>query len=227
MKKLAIIPHIVLVLVLPLLLITSNLHWEINASSLYEYGFDKFNISQRTGLDRGELSKAAQGLIQYLNSNQEPIHVEVMRNGQPFDLFNQREKVHLADVKALVQLDYRVQYGLLAYVVAYLIVGWLWVGRRFAKYLARAVLWGSAVTLAVMLLIGVSMLLGFDNFFLAFHLVSFSNQFWILDPSKDYLIMMFPEGFFYLAAILLAVATAVEALLLGGTAWKVSGRYRS
>lgn len=227
MKRLAAIPHIIFVLVLPLLLITSNLRWEINTSSLYEYGFDRYDISQKTGLEKGELSRAARGLIEYLNSNEEPIHVEVRRDGQQFDLFNQREKIHLRDVKELVRLDYRVQGAALAYALAYVIVGFLWQRRRFGKYLSRSVLWGSAVTLAVMLLIGLAVVLGFDNFFLAFHLVSFSNEFWILDPSKDFLIMMFPEGFFYLAAILMAGATVVEALLLGGAAWLVSGRYRS
>ncbi len=227
MRKLAILPQILFALVLPLLLITSNLHWEINAPSLYEYDFDKYNIAQKTGLARSQLSRAAQGLTHYFNSTEEPIQVRVTRDGQEFDLFNQREIVHLQDVKELVRLDYWVQAAALIFVLGYVVVGFAWQRRRFGKYLARAVLWGSGVTLTVMVLMALAILLGFDNFFLSFHLISFSNQFWILDPSKDFLIMMFPEGFFYLAAILLAGATIVEALLLGSAAWLVSGRYRS
>jgi len=50
------------------------------------------------------------------------------------------------------------------------------------------------------------------------YLLSFSNEFWQLDPTRDYLIMLFPGGFWYDATIFCALATAGLAIILGGVA---------
>jgi integral membrane protein (TIGR01906 family) len=55
---------------------------------------------------------------------------------------------------------------------------------------------GSIITAAFTMILIAWAFIDFDGLFLLFHYVSFSNNLWILDPSKDYLIMMFPEGFF-------------------------------
>jgi uncharacterized membrane protein len=44
--------------------------------------------------------------------------------------------------------------------------------------------------------------------------MSFSNDLWLLDPSKDYLIMMFPQGFFFDAAVFIIATIIIEALVL-------------
>jgi len=67
-----------------------------------------------------------------------------------------------------------------------------------------------------MLVLGLSAMLNFDQFFLQFHLLSFSNEFWQLDPGQDYLIMLFPRGFWYDATLICAAATATGAAILGG-----------
>jgi uncharacterized membrane protein len=43
----------------------------------------------------------------------------------------------------------------------------------------------------------------------------------MLDPAKDYLIRLFPEGFFYDAATFGFGAIILEALLLGGIAFVI------
>ena len=77
---------------------------------------------------------------------------------------------------------------------------------------------GGSITLALMLALGLGTLLGFDQLFYQFHLISFTNELWLLDPAKDYLIMLFPGGFWYDAAIFCALATAGLAIILGGVA---------
>ena len=65
-----------------------------------------------------------------------------------------------------------------------------------------------------MLLVGLGTLVGFDRLFLAFHLISFSNDLWQLDPRRDYLIAMFPQGFFLDATLLIALAIIVQSTAL-------------
>ena len=218
MRILGIAAKWLFILYLPVLLLTASLGWAMNSHGLYKYGFEKYNVSQTTGLAQSELEKAATGLISYFNSNEEHITVTVMKEGEPFKLFNEKEVIHLKDVKGLIWLDYWVLLETLIYVLAYAGVSLFWRKRMYWRQLARAVIGGSGITLALMLALGLGMLLNFDQLFWQFHLISFTNELWLLDPAKDYLIMLFPRGFWYDAAILCAMATAAGAVVLGGVA---------
>jgi integral membrane protein (TIGR01906 family) len=206
------------ILCLPLLLLTASLGGAVNSLWLYIYGFQKYHVSQTTGLAEVELEKAARGLISYFNSDEEYVNLSVIKNGQPFELFNQREIVHLRDVKGLIWLDYWVLLGTLVYALGYAGLSLFRRKRRYWRQLAWGTLGGSGITIALMLALGLGALLGFDQLFLQFHLISFSNPFWQFDPSRDYLIMLFPGGFWYEATLFCALATAAGAMILGGVA---------
>ena len=206
------------ILCLPILLLTASIGWGVNSQWLYRYGFEKYNVSQTTGLAEVELEKAATGLISYFNSGETNISLTVIKDGEPFELFNQREVAHLRDVKGLIRLDYWVLLGTLIYTLSYAGVSLFWRRRRYWRRLGWGVVSGSGITLALMLAIGLGILLNFDQLFYQFHLLSFSNEFWQLDPTRDYLIMLFPGGFWYDAAIFCALATAGLAIILGGVA---------
>ncbi len=204
------------ILCLPLLLLSASLGWAVNSHWLYKAGFEKYNISQRTGLARSELDKVATGLISYFNSDGEYISLTVIKDDQPFELFNEKEVIHLKDVKGLIWLDYWVLLVTLIYALTYTVVSLFWRNGKYRRRLAKGVLWGSGITLGLMLALGLGTLLNFKWLFLGFHLISFTNELWLLDPTKDYLIMLFPQGFFYDTAILCAGVTAGLALILGG-----------
>ncbi len=216
LRILGIIAKWLFILCLPFLLLTASLGWAVNSHWLYNYGFEKYNISQTTGLADSELEKAASGLISYFNSDEEYISLTVIKDGQPFELFNQREIIHLKDVKGLIWLDYWVLLGTLVYVLAYAGVCLSWRKRRYWRRLAWGVVGGGGLTLALMLALGLGTLFGFDRLFWQFHTIFFSNDFWLLDPTKDYLIMLFPDGFFYDAALFCALGTGGLAIILGG-----------
>ena len=216
MKGIGIAAKWLFILCLPILLLTVSIGWAANSLWLYKYGFDKYNVSQTTGLADSELEKAATGLISYFNSGEDYISLTVMKDGEPFELFNEKEVIHLRDVKGLIWLDYWVLLGTLIYTLAYAGVSLFW--RKDWRRLARGVVGGGGITLLLMLALGLGTLLGFDQLFWQFHLISFTNELWQLDPTKDYLIMLFPQGFFYDATIFCALITAVGAVVLAGVA---------
>lgn len=216
MRILGIAAKWLFMLCLPILLLSASIAGAANSLWLYEYGFGKYNVSQTTGLADSELEKAATGLISYFNSDEEYISLTVTKDGKPFELFNQREVTHLRDVKGLIWLDYRLLLGTLVYVLAYAGVSLLWRRKRYWRRLAWGIVGGGGITLALMLALGVGTLLNFDQLFLQFHLLSFANELWMLDPTRDYLIMLFPRGFWYDAAIFCVLATAGLAIVLGG-----------
>jgi integral membrane protein (TIGR01906 family) len=199
------------------LLLTSAICWEVNELRLYEYGFGKYEISQATGIDKLELKRVARHLVDYFNLKVNTAQIVVGKRGEEFNLFNERELVHLQDVRSLIQLDYLVQRGALLLLITCALV--LLFGFRVGwRMLVKGLSWGSLITVGLMVVLALWAFFGFEKLFILFHLVSFPNEYWMLDPAKDYLIKLFPEGFFYDAALLGFGAVILEALLLGGIA---------
>jgi integral membrane protein (TIGR01906 family) len=207
------------ILCLPVMLLTAGIAIAVNCSWLYEYGFDKYDVGSTTGLEGDQLKKAADGLIDYFNSDEENISVTVIKNDQPLELFNEREVAHLKDVKDLFQLNYWVLVGTLSYILVYACIYLFYKKREYRPILARAVLYSSALTLIIMLVVGLVALLDFDDLFWQFHIISFDNDLWRLDPATDYLIMLFPQGFWYDATVFCAVGTTGGAIIMGITSW--------
>ena len=88
-------------------------------------------------------------------------------------------------------------------------------GRAFtSEPLCRRILWGAEATVALVAVVGLISLVAFDQLFLLFHQVSFANDFWQLDPRRDFLVMMFPEGFWLDATFFVAYLTIGGAAVL-------------
>jgi len=209
------------ILCLTILLLTASIGWEINSTWLYKYGFEKYNVSQTTGIAEVELEKAATGLISYFNSGEANISLTVMKDGESFEPFTEREIIHLWEVKILFQLVYYLLGGSLAFVIIYSLVMLLWRRDSSWRILAGEVLRGSVLTVGLVGALALGAVVGFDPLFWWFHeivIVFFEGDYWILDPGLHYLIMLFPQGFWYDAAIFCALATVGLAIILGGVA---------
>jgi integral membrane protein (TIGR01906 family) len=208
----------IFIISIPWLVVTAALRVPASVPYMYEYLFNTYDVSITTGLDNAALRATARGLVSYFNSGETYINLVVQKDGQPFTLFNEREIVHLKDVKDLFNLDLYVLLGTLAIAIAYVIWSFFR-GESGRRLLARSSLIGGGITLGLMVLLGVGMLFKFDALLLRFHLLSFSNDFWLLDPSRDYLIMLITGGFMYDASFIVAIAAAVFAVLIGGCGW--------
>lgn len=202
---------------LPLLFTTLSLRWAINEVRLYDYGFAKYRVAASTGLSEAQLTGVARDMISYFNSSGTSLSTIVLLDGRERPLFNGRELTHMADVKDLIQSVYTVQGITLAWVVVYGGLSLLSGGASRRRWF-KDVLWGSGLTLVLLVALGIGSLVFFDWLFLQFHLLSFANDFWMLDPARDYLIRMFPQGFFFDATLLVSGATVLLALGSGGIA---------
>jgi len=203
------IATVLFVVCIPILLVTTWVRFAVNNVGLYEYEFRKYDVTVMTGMDEDELRWTANRLITYFNSDEEYIES---------DLYTERETEHLKDVKGLIQLAYRLEVGSLAYIVLYVAAGFALRRGAFWRDLAKRVVWGGGVTVALLAILGIWAATGFDELFLWFHLASFRNDFWQL-YAGDKLLLLFPEGFFNDAALLVGGAAVLEALVVGGLAW--------
>ncbi len=202
------------IVAIPILLVTSSLRFAINAGGLYEYGFDQYNISLRTGIDRGELSRIGEEIRDYFNDTTELIDIDAVIYGEAQPLFTEREIIHMKDVKGLIHGVYMWQWITLGYLAAVL-AAYIWLRRREAiPGAVRVGFWGGVVTLLIIGALGLGSVVGFEALFLKFHQLSFANDFWKLNPRIHNLVAMFPEPFFRDATLFVALMAIGQALLL-------------
>ena len=210
---------VLFVLAIPLLLIAASVRVVAGEMALYEYQFAKYNTSARTNLPPAELTKTARAFIDYFDSDDEWLAVTVTdRTGRTFALFNERELLHMRDVKGLFRLVWWIMIGSGLWIVAYLTARILRFGPPAVPDLRRLLVWGGVATLALVAFLGGLATLDFETVFLQFHLLSFSNDLWLLDPRRDYLIVLFPGEFFFEATLAIAGLTIAGALALIGLA---------
>ena len=202
-------------LVLPILLVTTNVFLIINSGFLYEYGFNKYNIDKYTGIEMDQLYLAADQIRDYFNNNEEYIVIEIDMYGERIpNLYNNREILHMKDVKGLLNMVKYVQIVSFLILTGYSVVALFIYSDRKVVKLLKDLSSGAIFSLVVIFLIGGLSVFGFDKLFLYFHLISFTNDLWLLDPRYDYLIMMFPQGFFFDSTILIAIFTILECILI-------------
>ena len=198
------------VLAFMVFLVTSNVRLAFNSTGLYEFGFDRHNVDRTTGLTEPQLSDVATEIRDYFNSDEELLDVRVVVNGNARALFNEREIIHMRDVKELLHAVYRVQEGTFLYLFTFSTVGFLILGSEFSERIRRLFFAGTVFIYGTMGVVGLVSLVGFNLLFRWFHEVSFNNDFWILDPSTSFLVRLFPQGFWLESTLLLGMATLAE-----------------
>ncbi len=219
LRPVAIALFIVLV---PVFLITANVRLVINLPALYSYGYDRYEdeITRYMNIEREDYIDGGRQIRDYFNNDADELDVRVVVGGILRSIYSEREVLHMSDVKDLVRGVYRLGELSALYLFAFAVAGmffepWRRSLRRTAWHMAM----GGAVTLGLVVLVGLGALAGFERLFLAFHEVSFSNDLWQLNPRTDYLIAMFPEGFFFDATILIAMLIIVQSTVLVAPRW--------
>jgi integral membrane protein (TIGR01906 family) len=204
----------IFIICIPIFLLSTSLAWGFNSLWLYKYGFEKYNVSQTTGISASNLEKSARGLIDYfkINSKEEYVHISLTQGGRSFDLFTQDEQIHFKDVRQLVWLDYKVWLVSLVIILGYLIFYFIREKSAFWSRLAITLLWGCGLSIALIFILVIGSLLDFDQLFLQFHYLAFTNQYW---SSEGYMLQLFPGGFWYDAALFCFGLMAGLAILTG------------
>lgn len=206
------------ILAVPVLLVLTNVRIATLEPRVYQYSFRQYDVPRAAGIDRAELDRAAEDITLYFHDNREFLDTRVVVNGQEQPLFSPREVLHMRDVKQLFRWTFHIHEAALAYIVVYIGVAVLWSGEQSLRRLARLALTAGSLTAALLTVGALAALVGFDQLFLQFHMLSFANDFWQLDPARDHLIQMFPQGFWFDITLAVGVLSIMEggALALAG-----------
>jgi integral membrane protein (TIGR01906 family) len=204
---------VLFVLALPTALITSNVRFLAGEPRLFDYGFRTYDADETTGIPLPELERAGREIIDYFENDQATLRIIVNTGGEEVALFNSRETEHMEDVKGLMRLVFRLNEISLAYVLTYVTAVFVW-SRAPARSLAKQALAGLGTGLAVVGVVGVFAVVGFEAAWDRFHRIAFRNDLWQLDPDSDRLIQMFPEPFWEDMTYLLGMMTIAEAIVI-------------
>ena len=218
---------IVLALAVPLFVVCASVTWATNDLGLYGRGFDKYHIESTTGIERKDLMDTAAKIRGYFNSRHSNLELRVPIYGQEQSLFSKREIDHMEDVKGLIWGVYSIAGISAMLLLSIPIVALIWKGVNILPQLAKSILWGSGLTISLIIGLGIFVFAAFDQTFLLFHRVSFANEFWQLNPRHHYLVRMFPEGFWFDAALFVgAVSIGFSLVLAIGCASYLITHYR-
>ncbi|MBS6510893.1 MAG: TIGR01906 family membrane protein, partial [Clostridiales bacterium] len=154
--------------------------------SFYRQEYQKLDTAEQIGMSDADLQNATDALLDYLRGKRDDLRVQAVVRGQQREVFNQREILHMADVKTLYLWAMRIGNGLLILAVAFYL--WAWLGKRDIKTILSGYLQGNYMLLGLIAALGIYAALDFNSFWTGFHKIFFTNDLWLLDPRTDILI---------------------------------------
>jgi len=171
--------------------------------------------ADRYGFTREDRLRYAPQAVDYLRGGPD-LEALTFPDGQP--LYNPRELRHMADVKAATDMALALHTALtLGLLAVALLAAWR-PGARIA--LRRGLADGGALTLALIVALLIVVVFGWNLFFESFHRVLFEGDSWQFSTS-DTLIRLFPQQFWFDAALTIGLIAVLGALLalLGARVW--------
>jgi integral membrane protein (TIGR01906 family) len=210
---------------LVILLVTTNVRVAANSLWLYEQLFDRNQVPERTGITISELRNISTTIQEYFATDTEPLVVVATINDTHVNLFGSDEASHMADVKQLFVKTYQVQaLSALALGCAFVISA----GVRKRRALDMLALWlsrGSVIATGAIAIIGIASVVAFQQVFLLFHYIGFPQGNFTFSSQTDYLVRVFPTGFWSDITFVIAMMTIIEAVVLWTAIW-IARRYQ-
>ncbi len=198
-----------------LAILLSNALIIINTDSFYEFEFNKNNTSLKTGINHSDLFIVVDNIQDFFNGkSNEKIHMTTYINGIEKNLFNSKEIRHMIDVKNLILNIKFFNYLLWTTVIVILLIKISLskdkILNTFRVIAKSYFIYSVSILISALILLALS----FRWIFYFFHIISFNNNLWILDPRTDYLIKIFEEVFFMDAAILIGILTLSYSIII-------------
>ena len=192
----------------------------------FEHEYEKYDVlsslPEMTMSKEDGLMAVTDHMMDYLLHGQDPqeLQIEVMMDGEMRGFFSEREIAHMEDVRVLFMAAIRFLGFALILIILFMGSSRLLACENEPKIFRISTgigfVAGGTLVLACFAALGAHIIRHFDQDFITFHHMFFNNDLWILDPSKDMLINIVPEGFFFDTATRIVVYYVVLMLLMIG-----------
>jgi integral membrane protein (TIGR01906 family) len=179
-KRMKIIQYSILI-TLPIIIFLTTFLFIIFDYNWYNQQFIKLGIYQK--FTQQEVKTKIDNLFLYFRGGSK----------LPDDNYTEREKLHLVDLRNILIKIKIINMILIIIFSLQLIATYL---KQGVIKTIKTLFWASLFSLIVYLLFIVLLTFSFNQIFLLFHKIAFSNDYWLLDPNVESLIVLFPPSLF-------------------------------
>lgn len=219
-----ILPYITnFILILSLLL--GSIYYVTVDTSFYEKQYEKNGTADHIGISQKDLMSATNVVVDYLKGDIENMEIKAEVKGVTREIFDQREKDHMVDVKVLFEILEKT-------FITLVILGIILIGINIAIYkkqgirnVAKAFIPTALCFAIVVVVLGAIFIWNFNWFWTNFHLLIFTNDLWLLDPKISIMINMFPLNFFYACCFKILSIFVGDILLLGLMSYTIKNKF--
>ena len=203
-------------------LLFTSLRIVMNDSRLHDKEFKRLGVAAAMGMSDEDILASMMRLVDYMEGRVDSVEIEVEVFGRRVMMFNEREPLHMIDVRALY-MAWRTASYIMAAVAAAMFAVVAFARRREAAFdIAYGFVLASCLFVIVAAVLSAWALIDFSSFWTSFHLLFFDNDLWLLDPLTSRMINMLPSEFFstiiaefamvflVAAAVLLVVAIIIK-----------------
>jgi len=170
---------------IPLFLLLKSVEYNAFNKELYLKLYKQYGVLEVTGRSLEQLDSITEDIFGYLKDEKDET---VMK---PY--FNEREILHMIDVKNLFQYGFILKNIFI--LISVLALGMLLLGKKY-RSLGKALFFGPLLWVGSMFIFLLLAMSNFNKYFTYFHEIFFDNDLWILNPETDLLIQMLPQDFF-------------------------------
>ncbi|MBC6695595.1 TIGR01906 family membrane protein [Terrisporobacter mayombei] len=198
MKK---ILNMIISISLAMFIISGSVILGLKCKSIYYNDVSKLNISSMSGLSEDEIKLNYDYLIDYnLNDFVGEFKLPTIK-------FSNEGKIHFEEVRNIFQFIKKLFY--ISFVIS--LVGIIFnIKNRNIKFLK----YSSIMTILLPIVTSIPVMINFNYFFIKFHQVVFSNNYWIFDPDIDPVIEILPqEVFLHIGVFILMIMLSISILL--------------
>lgn len=180
-----------------LIILITSIDFHAFNRSFYESEYKDMHTAQSMGMSQNALISATSTLLDYLHDERNDIKVSESVYGVDREVFNDRETMHMVDVKNLYQNVLSLRK--MAIIGCAIALVYLFIAYRKKAFLTLSIYFNKVATIFLLAIAALAIwaLCDFYSFWTGFHRLFFTNDLWLLNPATDLMINMFPQDFFF------------------------------
>ena len=167
--------------------------WAFNPS-FYRYEFKNNKIADELNIEDSELDNANANLLNYIRGIDEKLDYQIIIDGKNEQFFNQKDILHMEDVRQLY-LNFKI-VGYMAILISVIAIIYNLFNHQniieFYYSFKRVLLLIGAAVFACLFM----MTIDFESFWYNIHFLFFDNLLWIISPLESRLIIMMNQNLF-------------------------------
>jgi integral membrane protein (TIGR01906 family) len=199
---------------LGILFLLTPLLFLANTSKYYISRFEHYDVYEdfaKVPVNKVNVDKQFENLILHLS----PLSINLNKS-----FYSTEDILHLYDVKNILTVLYSVYFVSLISLISF------YKSKRDTLNINRAKKFSLFYIVAVTIL-GPIILFNFDSFFTLIHELSFSNDYWLLNPKSSNLIKFFPQKLFFEVFVIIIISNLLLHISFIMLSEKINGKRKT